>query len=434
MRVKEYEQFGETLYTLVLPNGLKVNMLPRPNFHKTYGILTTNYGSLDSTFAPLDKDELCKVPDGIAHFLEHKLFEKKNYDAFDLFGKYGADANAYTSFTRTSYLFSATKNVKECLDILLDFVQTPYFSDETVAKEKGIIGQEIKMYDDDPNWRLFFGMLGNLYPNTPLSVDIAGSVESIAQITPELLYTCYNAFYQPSNMNLFIVGRLDVEELTSWIEKNQSLKDFPPAQKIQRVQFENTLESVDIIPYRMIELDVQRPKTMVGIRGLDVVPEGRDGLKYKLTIDLLLYLLYSESSKNYLELYKRGILDDSFGYEFQIERGFHFAVISGDTKNPQELSNEIIGIAENAQNILVNQQSEFQLAQRELIGRYITSMNSLESIANQYAGDLFEDATIFDVVPIIEKITLDDIKKVAQDFIRSEAVSVYQVLPKEDVK
>lgn len=127
MRVKEYEQFGETLYTLVLPNGLKVNMLPRPNFHKTYGILTTNYGSLDSTFAPLDKDELCKVPDGIAHFLEHKLFEKKNYDAFDLFGKYGADANAYTSFTRTSYLFSATKNVKECLDILLDFVQTPYF-------------------------------------------------------------------------------------------------------------------------------------------------------------------------------------------------------------------------------------------------------------------------------------------------------------------
>ncbi|MCP0887729.1 insulinase family protein [Ligilactobacillus sp. WILCCON 0076] len=434
MRVKEYEQFGETLYTLVLPNGLKVNMLPRPNFHKTYGILTTNYGSLDSTFAPLDKDELCKVPDGIAHFLEHKLFEKKNYDAFDLFGKYGADANAYTSFTRTSYLFSATKNVKECLDILLDFVQTPYFSDETVAKEKGIIGQEIKMYDDDPNWRLFFGMLGNLYPNTPLSVDIAGSVESIAQITPELLYTCYNAFYQPSNMNLFIVGRLDVEELTSWIEKNQSLKDFPSAQKIQRVQFENTLESVDIIPYRMIELDVQRPKTMVGIRGLDVVPEGRDGLKYKLTIDLLLYLLYSESSKNYLELYKRGILDDSFGYEFQIERGFHFAVISGDTKNPQELSNEIIGIAENAQNILVNQQSEFQLAQRELIGRYITSMNSLESIANQYAGDLFEDATIFDVVPIIEKITLDDIKKVAQDFIRSEAVSVYQVLPKEDVK
>lgn len=307
-------------------------------------------------------------------------------------------------------------------------------SDETVAKEKGIIGQEIKMYDDDPNWRLFFGMLGNLYPNTPLSVDIAGSVESIAQITPELLYTCYNAFYQPSNMNLFIVGRLDVEELTSWIEKNQSLKDFPSAQKIQRVQFENTLESVDIIPYRMIELDVQRPKTMVGIRGLDVVPEGRDGLKYKLTIDLLLYLLYSESSKNYLELYKRGILDDSFGYEFQIERGFHFAVISGDTKNPQELSNEIIGIAENAQNILVNQQSEFQLAQRELIGRYITSMNSLESIANQYAGDLFEDATIFDVVPIIEKITLDDIKKVAQDFIRSEAVSVYQVLPKEDVK
>lgn len=426
----EYQQFGETLYRVTLQNGLQVNLLPKNDFHKTYGVMTANYGSLDNTFVPAKGTEFVKVPDGIAHFLEHKLFEKEDYDAFELFGKYGAEANAFTSFTKTSYLFSATNNVKKCVEILLDFVQQPYFSEQTVAKEKGIIAEEIKMYDDDPSWRLYFGMIGNLYPNTALSIDIAGSVESIGQITTEDLYTCYQTFYQPQNMSLFLVGNFDIYEILATIEANQAQKQFPALQEIKRPKLEVDSSGSDIIPYRMLELNVNRPKTMVGIKGLDEVSTTKAGLKYKLAVELLLYLLYSESAPEYLKLYQEGILDDSFGYEFTFERVFHFAVISGDSDQPQALSNAIIEIAENAVGSLSNRQAEFELAQREFIGRYIQAMNSLEAIANRYSANLFEGATVFELVPVIEELTLEDIIAVAKSFIKPEAISVFQILPK----
>ena len=327
-------------------------------------------------------------------------------------------------------MFSATNNVKKCVEILLDFVQQPYFSEQTVAKEKGIIAEEIKMYDDDPSWRLYFGMIGNLYPNTALSIDIAGSVESIGQITTEDLYTCYQTFYQPQNMSLFLVGNFDIYEILATIEANQAQKQFPAPQEIRRPKLEVDSSGSDIIPYRMLELNVNRPKTMVGIKGLDEVNTTKAGLKYKLAVELLLYLLYSESAPEYLKLYQEGILDDSFGYEFTFERGFHFAVISGDSDQPQALSNAIIEIAENAVGSLSNRQAEFELAQREFIGRYIQAMNSLEAIANRYSANLFEGATVFELVPVIEELTLEDIIAVAKSFIKPEAISVFQILPK----
>ena len=434
MKEITYPRYHEVLYTTVLDNGLRVNLLPRKNFHKTYGLLTVNYGSIDNTFMPYGQDELIKVPDGIAHFLEHKMFEKKDYDAFDLFGKYGANSNAYTSFTRTSYLFSTTRNIEQCLNTLLDFVQKPYFTDQTVAKEQGIIGQEIKMYDDDPGWRLYFGMVGNLYPNSPLAVDIAGSVESIKKITAQDLYMCHRTFYQPSNMNLFVVGGFEPEEMLSTIRQNQAKKQFEPAIPVTRATFESDLDGQDIIPYRMIELDVQRPETIVGIKGLDEVPKGRAGLFYKLKLEMLMYLLYDETTPQYMELYNKGILDDSFGYDVSLGRGHHFVTISGDTDSPQDLSNAIIEIAENALKLLEGKEEAFELAKKEFVGRTLASMNSLETIANRYEGSLFDYATLFDVVPLYEQMTLDDIKGLAKSFIKSEAMSVYQILPKEDVK
>lgn len=182
MEKHQYSRFNETIYHQKLDNGLLVQMLPKKDFHKTYAILTVNFGSIDRTFVPKGKTEMRTVPDGIAHFLEHKMFEKEDHDAFDLFGKLGADSNAFTSFTQTSYLFSGSDHIHENIDVLLDFVQDPYFSEKTVEKEKGIIGQEISMYDDDPNWRLYFGILGNLYPNDPMHIDIAGTKESIFTI------------------------------------------------------------------------------------------------------------------------------------------------------------------------------------------------------------------------------------------------------------
>lgn len=432
MEINSYPQFGETLYTATLENGLEVNLLPRKDFHKIYGILTTNYGSIDNEFIPVGEDKLRRFPDGIAHFLEHKLFEKEDHDAFALFGKYGADANAYTSFTRTSYLFQTTRNVDKCVEVLLDFVQIPYFSEKTVEKEKGIIDQEIKMYDDDPNWRLYFGIIENLYPKNALSVDIAGTVDSISKITPKDLYDCYRTFYQPSNMDLFLVGNFDVDEMFELIKQNQANKQLVTNEEIKRADefFDATGE--DIIPYRMNELDVQRPKTIIGIKGLDEVPAGRAGLKYKLAVELLLYLLYSEVSDKYLELYDSGVLDDSFSYDFSLERGFHFATISGDTERPQELSNAVIDIAEHASELLEDKDEAFELAKREMIGRNIQAMNSLESIANRYEAKLFEHATLFDIGTILEQLTLADVKDVAKKFLRSEAISVYQILPKED--
>ena len=293
MEINSYPQFGETLYTATLDNGLKVNFLPRTDFHKTYGILTTDYGSVDNEFVPLGETEIRRFPDGIAHFLEHKLFEKEDHDAFELFGKYGADANAFTSFTRTSYLFQTTQNVAKCVTTLLDFVQTPYFSEKTVEKEKGIIGQEIKMYDDDSNWRLYFGIIENMYPKNSLSIDIAGTVDSINKITAKDLYDCYKTFYQPSNMDLFLVGNFEVEAMLELIKENQAVKEFPSPEPIKRAEEFFDLEGRDIIPYRMTELEVQRPKTIIGIKGLDKVPAGRAGLLYTLAVELLLYLLYS---------------------------------------------------------------------------------------------------------------------------------------------
>ena len=207
MEKRVYETLQETLFYEKMDNGLDVYILPKKGFHKTYATFTTNYGSVDNQFVPLGKTEMKRVPDGIAHFLEHKLFEKEDGDVFQQFSKQGASANAFTTFTRTAYLFSSTDNVEKNLETLMDFVQTPYFSDKTVEKEKGIIGQEIRMYDDNPDWRVYFGAIESMYHHHPVKIDIAGTIESIAEITKELLYECYETFYHPSK-----IGRASCRE------------------------------------------------------------------------------------------------------------------------------------------------------------------------------------------------------------------------------
>ncbi|HCE12568.1 MAG TPA: peptidase M16, partial [Enterococcus sp.] len=299
MNKKVYQQINETLYEEVLDNGLTVYLLPKIDFHKTYGLFSTNYGSIDNHFG-YHPDDLKQVPDGIAHFLEHKLFEKEDGDVFQKFGQQGASANAFTSFTKTSYLFSATDQIQKNLMTLLDFVQAPYFTEETVEKEKGIIGQEIQMYDDDPNWQQFFGIIKNLYPKHPLHIDIAGTVTSIADITAEDLYLCYNTFYHPSNMVLFIVGNIDPEETMTWIKENQKDKDFPEAKAIIR-QF--PAETVaDIMPESSMQMPVTRAKGVLGIKGdLDKLPtDGRELLRFKNALNLLFQMLFGNTSANYL--------------------------------------------------------------------------------------------------------------------------------------
>lgn len=222
-----YEHLQETLYYEVMDNGLHVYILPKPGFQKTYATFATKYGSVDNHFQ-VEGQEAVKVPDGIAHFLEHKMFEEPTGDIFATFASHGASANAFTSFDQTVYLFSATEYVNENIQTLVDFVQNPYFTDQNVEKEKGIIGQEIDMYADNPDWRVYFGLIEAMYQKHPVHIDIAGTVESIRTITKEMLYECYNTFYHPSNMLLFVVGGVDPQEVIDMVRSNQEQKDYKP--------------------------------------------------------------------------------------------------------------------------------------------------------------------------------------------------------------
>lgn len=430
MNKKVYQQINETLYEEVLDNGLTVYLLPKIDFHKTYGLFSTNYGSIDNHFG-YHPDDLKQVPDGIAHFLEHKLFEKEDGDVFQKFGQQGASANAFTSFTKTSYLFSATDQIQKNLMTLLDFVQAPYFTEETVEKEKGIIGQEIQMYDDDPNWQQFFGIIKNLYPKHPLHIDIAGTVTSIADITAEDLYLCYNTFYHPSNMVLFIVGNIDPEETMTWIKENQKDKDFPEAKAIIR-QF--PAETVaDIMPESSMQMPVTRAKGVLGIKGdLDKLPTGgRELLRFKNALNLLFQMLFGNTSANYLRLYDDSIIDDTFGFEVNLDRGFYFADFSGDSETPQDMLAEIeqilLGIGEDPE---INQ-ANLDLLKKKMLGKYFQSLNSLEFIANQFTQSLLGDTTLFDLPEVIQSITLADVKAAGLSFVDPKAFSRFYMYPTE---
>lgn len=427
MNKTEYDQINETLYHEVLPNGLTVYLLPKNDYYKTYGLFSTNYGSIDNEFIPYGSDKKIKVPDGIAHFLEHKLFEKEDGDVFQLFGQQGASANAFTSFTKTSYLFSTTDQVEKNLTTLLDFVQAPYFTEETVNKEKGIIGQEIQMYEDDPNWRMFFGILNNLYPEHPLHIDIAGTVESIEAITADDLYTCYRTFYQPSNMVLFVVGKLEPEKLMELIRANQNAKDFPPAQKIKRYFPDN---KGDIIAKSSMRSAITRDKFVLGIKGLDVLPaEGKELLRYKTALNLLFQLLLGNTSQNYLKMYNDGLIDDSFGFEFSLDREFHFADFSGDTDQPEKAAEKVKEILLHFEEDQELSEENLTLLKKKMLGQYFQTLNSLEYIANQFTQSLFGDQTLFDLPEIIGSIQLADVLKVGRSFIKEEAFSEFYMQP-----
>ncbi len=428
MNKKHYNQINEVLYKEILPNGLTVYLLPKEGFHKTYGLFSTDYGSIDNHFGYAN-ETMHTVPDGIAHFLEHKLFEKEDGDVFQKFGQHGASANAFTSFTKTSYLFSATNQIQKNLETLLDFVQMPYFTKETVEKEKGIIGQEIQMYDDDPNWQQFFGVIKNLYPKHPLHIDIAGTVESIAAITAEDLYLCYHTFYHPSNMTLFIVGNIDPEETMNWIRENQAEKTFSAAKEIKRQFPEETVQ--EIIPESIMRMPVTRPKGVLGIKGnMEKRPtEGRELLRYKQSLNLLFQLLLGNTSANYLRLYDQGIIDDTFGFEVSLDRSFYFADFSGDAEYPEEMLQAIEEILLNYENDPEMNEKNLELLKKKMLGKYFQSLNSLEFIANQFTQSLFGETTLFDLPDVIRSITLNDVRSAAKVFIAQKAFSRFYLLP-----
>ncbi|MEH7301894.1 EF-P 5-aminopentanol modification-associated protein YfmH [Neobacillus drentensis] len=424
-----FDQLQEELYHEKMSNGLNVYILPKNGFNKTYATFTTKYGSVDNTFIPLGKDEYVKVPDGIAHFLEHKLFEKEDGDVFQQFSRQGASANAFTSFTRTAYLFSSTSDVEKNLKTLIDFVQEPYFSEKTVEKEKGIIGQEITMYDDNPDWRLYFGLIQNLYQNHPVKIDIAGTIESISHITKDWLYECYNTFYHPSNMLLFIVGPVDPEKIMNQVRENQAKKDYKDQREIKRKFESEPTQAAE--KKQVLEMNVQTSKALVGIKALHVDQMGAEMLKNELTMNVLLDLLFGKSSENYNQLYSEGLIDETFSFDYTQEQGFGFAMVGGDTREPDQLAERLEKMLLDAKKNSSITEEQLARAKKKKIGAFLRAVNSPEYIANQFTRYAFNDMNLFDVVPTLENITLQDVQSLAAEVISEERFSVCQVIPKK---
>jgi predicted Zn-dependent peptidase len=425
MQTIEFQQLDETLYYKKLSNGLDVYILPKKGFSKTFVTFTTKYGSIDRTFVPIGETEKITVPDGIAHFLEHKMFEKEDGDVFQQFSERGASANAFTSFTRTAYLFSATDHILENTETLLNFVQEPYFTEQTVEKEKGIIGQEITMYDDQPDWRLYFGAIENMYHNHPVKIDIAGTIESIDEITAEHLYTCYNTFYHPSNMLLFVVGNVDPEKMMAFIEENQNKKTFDEAPNIQRY-FDEEPQDV-AIKERELRMDVQKPKIYVGLKAKDVNMSGEEMLKHELAVQIGLECLFGRASQFYTDVYEQGLIDESFAYDFSLEQGYGFALVGSDSSQPDELAEKIKQTVNDAQNIF--DEEAIERIKRKKIGFFLRALNSLEYIANQFTRYKFNDMNLFDCVPVIEKMTHEDVKKAFETIQGESQQTVFKVMP-----
>ncbi|MFE8695116.1 EF-P 5-aminopentanol modification-associated protein YfmH [Cytobacillus sp. FJAT-53684] len=422
-----FEQLHEEMYYEKLSNGLDVYVLPKKGFNKTYATFTTKYGSIDNHFLPPEKEDYVKVPDGIAHFLEHKLFEKEDGDVFQQFSKQGASANAFTSFTRTAYLFSSTSNVEKNLETLIDFVQDPYFTEKTVEKEKGIIGQEITMYDDNPDWRLYFGLIQNMYKNHPVKIDIAGTIESISHITKDMLYECYHTFYHPSNMLLFIVGPVDQEQIMNMVKDNQAGKEYKELPDIKRKFAEEPAEVA--MKKQVLEMNVQTSKCLVGIKARNVSQSGKDMLKTELSLNVMLDILFGKSSDHYSSLYNEGLIDETFSFDYTQEAGFGFAMVGGDTSNPDLLAQKLQAILMEAKGTITTESLE--RTKKKKIGAFLRAVNSPEYIANQFTRYAFNEMNLFDVVPTLESITLADIEKAANELIAEDRFTVCQVVPKK---
>ncbi|MET3576778.1 putative Zn-dependent peptidase [Bhargavaea ullalensis] len=427
MRTLEFDRLQETLYHEELPNGLQVFILPKKGFSKTYVSFTTKYGSIDNTFKPLGKSDMVRVPDGIAHFLEHKMFEKEDGDVFQKFGANGASANAFTSFTRTAYLFSATDNLYPNTELLLDFVQSPYFTEQTVEKEKGIIGQEITMYDDQPDWRAYFGAIENLYKSHPVKIDIAGTVESIADITADHLYECYHTFYHPSNMLVFAVGAVDPEEMMAFIRENQAAKTFDKPEPIVR-EFPQEPASADV-PARSIKMDVSKPKVQFAVKLPHPDLSGIDALKHELAAEILLDLLFGRTSDFFTEAYEEGLIDESFGTEYTSEAGFAFAVIGTDSKDPDKFAEKVRATLRSAAEKFPFGQDALDRQLRRRTGLFLRALNSIEYIANQFTRYTFNGMNLFDTVPALEDLQVKDLQDALVPLADEQAWSVFQVLP-----
>lgn len=414
MKKHYFEGFADESYVKAeLDCGLSVYIMEKPQYSSSYAIFGTKYGSIDTKFSKDDGDEVC-VPEGIAHFLEHKLFESEDGDAFSKYAKTGASANAFTSFDRTCYLFSCSDKFYENLDILLNFVQSPYFTEATVQKEQGIIGQEIRMYDDSPGWRVMFNMLEAMYHCHPVRIDIAGTVESIAEINAELLYKCYETFYNPANMFICIAGNVDTERVLNQIEK--SIKNKKPVE-ITRGAF-NEPDCV-VSNYVEQKLAVSMPMFCLGFKQKIASPYRR--LKSKVCVNLLLDIICGDASPLYARLMNEGLINDDFDCEYFYGNGYAAVIFEGESYSPERVAEEIKAEIERLRNEGIDKKL-FSAIKSGAYGNMIRKFNSVEALATQLTECAMCDYDLFEEIRLLKTASYDDVMKRLDVFCNENAV------------
>lgn len=398
----------EEIYHEKLKSGLEIFYMPKKDFTKKYAVFATKYGSNELEFIPIGEKEKIKVNEGIAHFLEHKMFEQPDgKNAFDRFSELGASANAYTNFTMTAYLFSCTDNFYESLEHLIKYVQNPYFTDENVEKEKGIIEQEIKMYDDNSDWKVYFNTLKAMYVNHPTKVDIAGTVESIYKITKEELYKCYNTFYNSGNMVLFIVGDLNWDNIIDIV--NSSLKkDEPLLEDIKRFYPDepNNINQKEIVE----NLTVSIPLFNIGFKDLEINIKGNELLNKEIETELILDMVFKKGSSLYEELYLNGLINENFGCDHisQIDHGY--TIIGGESKDPNKVKEVIFKYIDKFKQEGLNH-DDFERIKKKKIGMFLKYFDSIEFIANNFISYYFKDINLIDYLQALKQIQFEDVNK-----------------------
>ena len=401
MEIIKNNKINETEYIETLENGMKIIVIPKKNTKKKYVIWSTKFGSIDNNFIDPTTNTEVKVPDGVAHYLEHKMFENENgVDSLYKMMALGLDANAYTTNDHTAYLFGCTDNFYEGLDELMDFVQHPYFTDENVEKERGIIGQEIGRYDDEPSWKLYVNAMDCLYKNNPIKLDIAGTVESIAKITKEILYSCYNTFYHPSNMVMCISGDFEPEKIIEEVKKR-----LIPREKMAEIKRIYPEEPKGINKKeKEANMGINMPLFMIGYK--DELQE--DKVKEDLAVQIIFNSLLGKSSKVYQELYNEGLLQTSLDSSYEYSKTYAHALIGGESPDPKKVYEKI---KETIKNEEISKE-DFERSKKKIYGDLVSEYNDVENIGRMYLSDAIKDVNSMEYIDKIDDISLEYVNEI----------------------
>ena len=428
MNKKEYLKIKETLYTEVLDNGLSVYLLPKKGFHKSYVTFSTSLGSIATKI----KDEnniYYDLPKGIAHFLEHKLFEQNNQDVSSKFATNQARVNAFTQNNRTTYMFSCTANLETNIELLLNFVQNPLFTDEGVEKEKDIIIQEIRMYQDDPNTIAYMNLIKNMFETHPIKYDILGTEESLKEINVDILKKAHQTFYNPKNMILFITGNFDPKKLIKFIKKNQEKITF----QNQYIDASNISNQTNIVYKKEsnMNLEISIPNFLLGIKQSPTNFKEENIMKKELTMAILIDLIIGKSSQNYRSLINKGLINDSFGIDITFEESYGFFLIGSETYSPVELKTTLKEIFLNLETFEIKE-TEFNRTKKQIIGSFIQALNSLEYIANQFTKYYYIGSSLFNILDVADSITINDLNDSKKLLLNEDSYTYITVYPKKN--